>query len=136
MANTATVLFFFVLASLFFCSHQAVITWTLNMPLSPPEQPILMRTDSPCLLCAHTTHNNHTTASIDSRICPSKHVWFKPSLLASITMPNLLTIKVPSCLEKRRHLSAPSVATAAFTASLMTSGDAKVEDDFTMLDRL
>jgi hypothetical protein len=95
-----------------------------------------MRMDCPCLLYAHTTHNNHTTASIDSGINPRKHICFKPSLLASITLPNLLTIQVPSLLEESGCLSAPSVATAASTLSLTTSGDAKVEDDFTMLARL
>jgi hypothetical protein len=129
MANTATFHFFYILVSSFLCSLQAGITWTSNMPLLPPGWPILMRTDCPCLLYTHTTHNNLITASIDSKTFPHEHICFKPLLLASITMPNLFTVEVPSLLEKSGCVSAPGVAKAASTASLTTSGDAEVEDD-------
>jgi hypothetical protein len=51
-------------------------------------------------------------------------------------MPLFLDIEIPNVPERSGFITAPSVSTAASTASFMTSDDVRAEDDSTLLARL
>ncbi len=106
-------------------------------PLLPPScrELILMSTDQPRFFTMvwHTQH--HTLSVITAyQTCSPKHVQCKLPChcAASDTMPLLLNMKLTSLSQKSGFDNAPSISTAASTAS----NDNSIHNDFLLLARL
>ena len=131
MAPTAAFLLLLALMSDPFWFHQNGIIWAPNAPLLTRLRPILVIVASPHILYAGNTHNNYKIASLQR--ASRNHVHFKAT--ASFTFrtmhPSTPPFKDPLLYEKHGTFIAPSLSTAALTASPVSYP----EDDDAMLAR-
>jgi hypothetical protein len=94
-----------------------------------------MSIDHPSLVTPVWHTQDHTTFAITAHQTSSqKHVQFKLPYprATSATMPPLLDVELPSSSQKSGFITAPSVSTAASTASNHNF----VDDDVSLLARL